>query len=443
MIFNMSASDKHSGRESQGLPSVWSEVVRQPALTQLTRILESPQFRTSKRCSQFLRYVVERASENHLEGLKERALGIEVFERDPQYDTNQDPVVRTTAGEVRKRLAQYYLEPGHADEPRISLPAGSYVPEIHLPTAKIEAVATPRLAFRMRWLYVVAAGIAIGATAVLLSLIFRKTDLDRFWAPVLGPQENVLVCIGQPRTYNFNSKAQFELEKWFASGADGADGANGPNGPNGPNETGAAGKQNPPPELATLSLVDVVPMWDRYVGLGDAQAFSELANLFSRNGNNAQLRGVRSVSLADLRSKPCVLIGAFNNEWTMSLAGELRFYFDIDYQNSAEFVNDRQNPGKREWKVVNSWPHWKIPADYAIVSRVFNPTTEQTVVIAAGITHYGTHAAGEFLANQAYFSEAVRHAPRDWYHKNMQVVLSTKVISGANGPPKVLAVHFW
>jgi hypothetical protein len=454
MIFKMGPSDKHSGRDSQGLPSVWSEAVRQPALAQLSRILESPQFRSSKRCSQFLRYVVERASQNHLEGLKERALGIEVFERDPQYDTNQDPVVRTTAGEVRKRLAQYYLEPGHEEEPRISLPAGSYVPDIHMPAAKLESVAASRPGIRMRWVYV-AAGITIATTAILLLFIFRKTDLDRFWAPVLEPQENVLVCIGQPRTYNFNSKAQHELEKWFESGAAGADGAdakastaatdglNVADGTDVANSANSAGKQNPPPELANLSLVDVVPMWDRYVGLGDAQAFSELANLFSRKGNNAQLRGVRSVSLSDLRSKPCVLIGAFNNEWTMSLAGELRFYFDIDYRNSAEFVSDRQNPGKTEWKVVNSWPHWKIPADYAIVSRVFNPTTEQTVVIAAGITHYGTHAAGEFLTNQAYFSEAVRHAPRDWYRKNMQVVLSTKVISGANGPPKVLAVHFW
>jgi len=418
----MRSSGKNGERERPELTPGWSEVVRQTVLTQLAKILESPQFRSSKRCSVFLRYVVERASENQLERLKERTLGIEVFERDPRYDTSQDPVVRAAAGEVRKRLAQYYLEPGHEDEYRISLPAGSYVPEVHPPPAKIKAEAAPRLAFRLKRFGIAAAAIAMIATAVLLSLSFRQTDLDRFWAPVLDPQETVLVCVGQPKTYNFNSKPQSELDKWFANGAE---------------------KQNPPPELATLSLDDVVPMWDRYIGLGDAQAFSQFSNLFARKGKNAQLRGVRSVSLADLRSKPCVLIGAFNNEWTMSLAGELRFYFDIDYENSAEIVNDRQNPGKNEWKVVNSWPHRRIPADYAIVSRVLNPTTEQTVVIAAGITQYGTRAAGEFLTNQAYFSEALSHAPRDWYRKNMQVVLSTKVISGAHGPPKVLAVHFW
>ncbi len=81
-------------------------------LAQLDRILASPPFRTSKRCSDLLRHVVHAACEGQLDHLKERTLGIAVFERDPDYDTNQDPVVRNTAGQVRKRLAQYYLEPG-------------------------------------------------------------------------------------------------------------------------------------------------------------------------------------------------------------------------------------------------------------------------------------------------------------------------------------------
>jgi hypothetical protein len=81
--------------------------------------------------------------------------------------------------------------------------------------------------------------------------------------------------------------------------------------------------------------------------------------------------------------------------------------------------------------------------DYAIVSRFVNPTTEQMVVSVAGATGYGTVAAGEFVTNPAYFSEAMRRAPRDWYRRNMQVVLSVEVMSGHAGPPKVLALHFW
>ena len=77
------------------------------------------------------------------------------------------------------------------------------------------------------------------------------------------------------------------------------------------------------------------------------------------------------------------------------------------------------------------------------MSRIRNSTTEQTVVIAAGITHYGTSAAAEFLTNPTYFAEAVKNAPSDWSRKNMQVVLKAKVMSGTAGPPEVMAFDFW
>lgn len=113
------------------------EVTRDWALEQLERILVSAHFRTSKRCSQFLRYVVEHAGNDPVE-LKELTLGVEAFGRDAHYDTHQDPVVRITAGEVRKRLAQYYQESGHEGELRITLPPGSYVPEFHQPAPQVE-----------------------------------------------------------------------------------------------------------------------------------------------------------------------------------------------------------------------------------------------------------------------------------------------------------------
>lgn len=155
------------------------------------------------------------------------------------------------------------------------------------------------------------------------------------------------------------------------------------------------------------------------------------------------MRAGSSLSLVDLRSAPAVLVGAFNNEWTMSLTGELRYCFELDAANSLGLVRGRRNPGRREWAVANAWPKWEIPADYAIVTRVVDPTTESTVIVAAGITHYGTMAAGELLTNPAYFAEVLRNAPPDWEKKNVQVVLSTRVIGSTSGPPKVLEAHFW
>src|SRR5579883_225576 len=78
---------------------------------QIQRILSSSLFRSSQRCQALFRHVTEHALAGETENLKERSLGVDVFSRPPDYDTNADPVVRTTAGEIRKKLAQYYHDP--------------------------------------------------------------------------------------------------------------------------------------------------------------------------------------------------------------------------------------------------------------------------------------------------------------------------------------------
>ncbi len=254
---------------------------------------------------------MEHAIDNHLECLKERTLGIDVFNRGPQYDTNQDPIVRITAGEVRKRLAQYYLEPGHEDELRISMPTGSYVPEVPPPADKtepvIETVAVNRSIPRHRWWWIAATALGLAAVAAVGSLYFRKTDLDRFWAPLIHAQGPVLVCLGQPKACSFTLRTKRAMDEWFGN---------------------AEEPRDPPAEIATVPLSAIIPMWDRHTGFGDAAALAHVSRLIEANGKRTQVRGGRLISLADLRGKPPVLIGAFDNQWAVGLTGELRFYFD-------------------------------------------------------------------------------------------------------------------
>src|SRR4051794_17456269 len=90
-----------------------------PVHAQLAKLLASSHFRQSKRSQGLLRFVVEAALSGDASCLKERHIGAVVFGRDTAYDTAQDPVVRNAAIEVRKRLAQYYMEPEHACELRL------------------------------------------------------------------------------------------------------------------------------------------------------------------------------------------------------------------------------------------------------------------------------------------------------------------------------------
>src|SRR5271165_4291779 len=101
---------------------------REAIREQLGRLLTSSVFMRSKGCSNLLAHIVTRTLDGDPTHLKERTLGVEVFGRAPDYDTASDHVVRSMAGEVRKRLAQYYLEPGRSCEIRIDVPPGSYIP---------------------------------------------------------------------------------------------------------------------------------------------------------------------------------------------------------------------------------------------------------------------------------------------------------------------------
>ena len=60
--------------------------------------------------------------------LKESVLGVEVFERPPDYDPRADPIVRVEARRLRARLDEYYAGEGAAAPVRIEVPKGGYVP---------------------------------------------------------------------------------------------------------------------------------------------------------------------------------------------------------------------------------------------------------------------------------------------------------------------------
>jgi len=373
----------------------------------VVRILASPLFRNSKHYPRLLKYVVEQTLAGHGASLKERALGVEVFGRDAHYDTTADPVVRTSACEVRKRIAQYYQEAGRAAEIRIDLPAGSYVPEFHFPekaaveTAAVETPALPR--FRVPR-YTVAAGVVVAlsavglATAGLGSIWEQPKDAaERFWGPVWGKTDSVMLCLGVFRNLRATGDSPTHEEV----------------------------------------------MWNDRVAFADAITMAKLTGLVEAHGRKFEIRRGSAFTLEDLRKIPAVLIGAFDNPWTLALSNELRFTFETEAATGAKFIRDLRNPAQAAWRVDFHQPYAGLKEDYAIVSRYMDPRTEGMVVVVAGIGKDGTMAAGDFVTGPRYLEALAASAPKNWERKNLQVVIGTDVINGNSGPPHVLATYFW
>jgi hypothetical protein len=405
----------------------------------LAKILESPHFRNSKRSLSLLRFVVEAAVAGDHNSLKERCIGAAVFGRETAYDTAQDPIVRNAAIEVRKRLAQYYMDPEHACELRIELPIGSYVPTFTVEAAvaeplkplaepeKLPAESVRPVTARRTLRWVLAAGI-VAAMGITVALLWsgRRTpvsELEAFWEPVFRDRSTIQICIGQPtRLYRFTGPRTEELNRLLA---------------------GPASSDRNRPELAIAAgeLAWVAP---EYLFSRDALSAFKVASWIQSKGRAYQIMSVSQTNYSRLRHAPLVAIGAFNNSWAMRVTADLRFVFDHRTINGITYnsIDDRRNPNAVNWKVMQP-AAGAMTDDFAIVTRVFDPSTEKTVISVAGIEAYGTLAAGEFVTEPEYVGVALGAVRRDWRRKNVQFVLTTKIIDGTPGPPRVLASHVW
>lgn len=414
---------------SEPLAESWtptSEYEKGAVEQQLEHLLASPLFNSSKRYGQFLRFVVARALEGQGSQLKERVLGVEIFERPADYDTNTDPIVRVTAAEIRKRIDQYYQDPKHSQAIRLFLPSGSYVPQFSWPghpsgfpekatglaVLKAESVTPltdssvlkPRRFSARAKILVIAAALLVALVSAWAVLREPRTTLVReFWQPFVNSPEPTLFCMADQPQY-----ASIRLR-------DAADPQH---------------ETTLPDTMVTVIIDDVDPLVN-------------IVGTLRPYGKNYRVLGESTTTLTDLRRSPSVFIGAFDNGWTLRLTAPLRFHFGNDPSMTKLWIADRNNPEKREWLLDRLHQQTEDYKDYAIVARFIPPDTDQVSVVAAGIGRGGTVAAGEFLVNENRMNEILKQLPVDWQKKNIEVVLETQVIQNRSGPPRVKAVHVW
>ncbi|ADW71154.1 hypothetical protein [Granulicella tundricola] len=440
-----------------------ADVEPEPAeiLKQLERVVGSSLFRNSKRYPSLLRYIVGEFIAGRSDALKERALGIEVFGRDPDYDTNADPVVRISAGEVRKRIAQYYQERGHEDELRIEIPLGSYQPrffrpfedrrstqtqpearfrdnaavppELHdlhpEPTASSVITPTsiaaldPPLKAKIRqprflritrlhliWIY----GLLLCALIPLILFGWQKYQGRQlrpgaafFWDRLLHSSEPTLIVLG--------------VHSFDAQGND---------------ISYVSHVLLPQTQQTLLSAMTRSDM----VQLNDLTSYVRLTTLLTQNAHSFYTQGATDTTLEQLRRGPFVLIGGFNNLWTTNLTKQLRFRF-VTLQNGRNCIQDSQRP-ERIWTLDTQQKALSNTRDYGMVDAFFDQETDQYVLIVAGIGMSGTEAASEFLTNEQGLA-AWLQSSKSGAGDNVQIILSTDVIEGKPGQPQIVESFRW
>jgi len=413
----------------QAHPSV-PDTEKATILRELRNILSSQPFRNSVRSKQFLSYVVQHKLEGRDELLKERTIGMEIFQRKADYATADDSVVRVQAGEVRRRLERYYHTAPSPPPVRIQVPLGSYAPEFDWASTSasldVNAVSTQKNGW-LPWAGMLSLGLVlvVALASGPPNSKPKESALDQFWSPVFSTSQPVLICLAKPILYRPSQQIYREYSKSHP----------------GTFQTEVE-RYNQPLLLdpnKKLAWRDMLPQRVYGVATGDVYVAARLSALFEHIDKPSQVRIGANYSFDDLRNSPAVVVGAFNNRWTMQMTSNLRFVFA---EQGGNFRIQEQGPSER----ARSWvldPNGKVLEDFAIVTRLLDAKTGQVLIAAAGLGADGTQAAGEFISRRDYLEEAFRSAPPDWQKKNLQVVLQTTVTDSVAGPPRVVATYFW
>jgi hypothetical protein len=304
----MEAAVTESSSNEERLPKTRAE--HQKIVAQMELILASQHFSHSKRSQLLFRYIVAKTLQGQVSILKERTLGVEVFGRAPDYDTNADPIVRMTAGEIRKRIAQYYHDSAHRDELRIDLPSGSYTAQFHLPKsvddpheviadtspAPLPKEVTPDQLTKHNWpaghirsTWTRWLGLFSGVAFILLIAWYfvfarqHRSSTELAWGDILDNRSTTLIVVGE---HSLNSNPYSTTD---------------------PNSTIDQTSMSARHHMSTETL-----------SYSEARALVRLVRILDDKKIQYNLLTASGTTFADLRQGPAILLGGLNNPWTIA-----------------------------------------------------------------------------------------------------------------------------
>jgi len=427
----------------------------------LAEITEGAAFKGSQRSAQFLRYIVEQAIEGHLDALKERVIGVELFGRSPAYDTSEDAIVRVTASDVRKRLLQHYGRYGAASGLRITLPLGSYVPVIThedghsangapstaagdsppVPQAQNEAEHDPsapapaaekderRSSLRRLWPAIAAVLCAVGLFAG--GVLLGRYDTPRWnpqlddspWSAFLKSPRLTHVIVSDP--------AMVEVQELTGHQITASDYAN---------------RDYLPATLSPeVKRACNVILRDGIAASVDTPIAVEIAALGQSLAKKLRVHSARNLRMADLQTDDnFIFLGSPRSDpWTALFNDQLDFRFVFDKAVGQEVIHNFRPRAHEMTEYLPTALGGGTGESYAIVALVQNLDQNGQVLLLAGVNAEGTEAAGRFVTDLPRFSKALEQCgeTRSKALSHFELLLRLNTMAGSPHNTDVTACH--
>lgn len=427
----------------------------------LKEIVEGPAFKGSPRSAQFLEYILWQSADGKAEDLKERTIGVELFGRTPAYDTGEDAIVRVTASDVRKRLAQHYSGGGIASEIRISLPSGGYVPklvrvsriatdqlarqlppeedivEIPAPWSSSLHAAEQRASFGWRYWSLPILGIVAMIVGIALSIVNRPertvTPGDPVWDASSVPWASIFD--GSHRVVIVPSDPDIEeIQRISHSSLPLSDYAN---------------QAYLPPNSSDLSPSEISSMNEILRGdtisAFDGSIIANLALVMAHGPGQLVVKAARKFRMKDLQTDDnFIFLGnPRSNPWASMFDPVLDFRFAFDNNTQREFIRNAHAGKGENTEYIPTAGAFGTGESFAIISVFHNPGYGGRVLIIAGSSGEGTEAAGELITDPARWAAALQpcHLVQGASRQSLQVLLHLEIMAGSPTTVKTVGCH--
>jgi hypothetical protein len=368
-----------------------SEERKAAVLRELARILEGGSFCGSRRCSRLLEYSVHQVLKGcSAEELKERTIGIEALQRSPDYDTGEDAIVRVTANEVRKRLAQHYQKEG-AGDPVIALPAGSYGVTFQwqetpaqepvrgkppMRYGKWAAAAGLLLLAGWALVYGIRAARTAGLPAVVRAAV--PSSPDPVWSRVFKPGQktNIVVSDASYRELQFFLGRDVPLSEYLS-----------------PGYPGSLSAAAPPEARRAIEFLGR----QQTTSIGSATLSSRLLAFGVRAGGAPAIRYPRHINVREFQTDNFILLGSrLSIPWEELFEPSLNFPLAMDPATHQFYLRNRAPQAGEQPEYRESANQEETYADIALLPNLGGTGT---VLILNGIDMVAAEAAGEFAMN--------------------------------------------
>lgn len=378
------------------------------ALAELDRILQSRFLRESKQLCALLTHAVHETLAGREDGLKEYILGLQVFNRPPDYDPRNDAIVRVQASLLRKRLAEYYEHEGQSSTLHIELPRGGYTVRFVESAEAAPALAPQTLPLaedpraqqlaRGRYWPTLLTGMAVGALLSTLCGLWlardhwpHKPESTALWGTFVDSKAETIVSFGVPLFFAGGGGFFVRDTTVNVVGDD-------------------FGRIQ---HLADLLGHPFRPQEDVYTGIGDAIGTHHVATWLQGHGVRTTVANSNYLGLSDVDDKNLVVVSSARFQTLLQqLHRPDLFPFDPG-ENGAGSGFFVHNPLPGELPVYRPSGAMGVNTSYAVLSLWPGRHDRTRMIYLSGIETWSTQGAANFAINPERLADLQRRLDAD------------------------------